>query len=217
MREKGKGRLYGVRDVGRKHILAAGVSIAAVVVIIVSFSFAASSQLGRMQSDYESLDDFVTCVGKPVCFLGKSHNTGFIVDRLWLSTHKITITENLSDLSSLSPDVLLMIDGEWAARNSLRDLADAIRPLILQRTPVVLLNMTSDLLGLAVENTSLSIGSCYYSSNRLQETMIPTMFHGFIYFLSEDRASQIGLGHSNSSETFAESITTLYEWSELMV
>lgn len=161
----------------RKHVLSAGVLTASVVVIVVSLSFAAPSQLGRMQSDCESLDDLVTYIGKPVCLLGKSHNTEFIIDRLWLSTHMITITENLSDLSSLSPGVLLMIDGEWAYRNSLRDLADAIRPLILQVTPVVLLNMTSDLLSLAVENTSLSIGSCYSSSNCSQETTIPTMFH----------------------------------------
>lgn len=187
----------------------------AVLFIVITLVFAAFAQQERGLSNYSESVGPVTYIGKPVFVLGESQNTGFIVDRLWLGTHNITVVEDISNLSVLNPGDLLMIDGEWAARYSLRDLADAIRPLILQGTPVVLLNMTSDLLNLTVENDSWQIGYCYYSVGGSQETMVPTMFNGFIYFPSENRTDQIGLAHRDSPESFANLITTLYEWSAL--
>jgi len=43
------------------------------------------------------------------------------------------------------------------------------------------------------------------------------MFNGFIYFPLENRTAQIALGQRDTTESFANLITTLYEWSALRV
>ncbi len=154
-----------------------------------------------------------TFIGKPVFVLGESNNTCFIVERLRESTNEVTVLEDTSNLSAVGPRDILMIDGAWASGRALVDLASHVRPLILQGTPVILLNTTPDLLNIALGNDSLEFSCCYEGESNGE--WVQTMFSGLIYFPIENRTAVISLGHMDSTASFANLITSLYEWSAL--
>lgn len=188
-------------------------SAGAMLFVVAALFLAASAQPGLGERYYRETISPAAFIGKPVILLGESNNTGFIFERLWESTNDITVLDNASSLSAVGSRDILMIDGEWASTRPLEDLAISIRPLILQGTPVVLLNMTPDLLTIALGNDSLGFG-CYSKVGSSGE-WVQTIFNGLIYVPSEDRTASISLGHRDSAASFANLITALYEWSAL--
>lgn len=186
------------------------VVVISVVTLLVGLTLASQTAISRPNN--EETVGYVSFIGDPVLILGESQNTRSIVERLALSTDNITVTESVSGLSAIGPGDILIIDGEWASQDSLISIAETLKPIILQGTPVLLLNMTSDVIKTALQGESLPVTEVVFGSGDPSETAILAMFNGFIYYPSDGRSASFSLGCAISLQSFDEVITKLYEW-----
>lgn len=91
---------------------------------------------------------------RPVYLLGTSDSTGTILDQLRDGTSNIIQISNISQLPTNASDSILLIDRQWPLDQpnaTYLKTAAAIAPLILNGTPVVIINGEDFVLQLALE------------------------------------------------------------------
>ena len=138
-------------NVGKKTMI-----LIAVLALVAAVPLAYMTMPSGATGGQDDLDDYKQIfTDHPVTILGRSGLTEVITDSLEHSTSKITITDNLTDIGSTQNDTILIIDGAWVDLVSLREVADAIRPLVLNGTPTIVLGKTADFLRAAVDDVIL--------------------------------------------------------------
>jgi hypothetical protein len=179
--------------------------IALVLVAAVPIAYVAMSS--GAAGDQDDLDRHrPVFTDDPVTILGRSELTDIITDRLERSTSRITITDNLTFVASTQNDTILIIDGAWVDRVSLREVAEAIRPLILNGTPTIVLGKTVDLLRAAVDDVAMGSSEAALDG----ETMIAQ--YNCIRYDSETKLSEEYSYTASHPDGLEEAVTLTYNW-----
>jgi hypothetical protein len=145
---------------------------------------------------------------KQVYLFGYSQNTGFIVDRLHLSTSNVTLVTSVSELSNLTGRYVLFIDGAAFLNSynySMIDTAKAVQPNILNGIPTILLNRSMDFFSFAVPDITFG----YSQSNVDGRTIIP-LTNGVKVVPGETSAAEWSL--NGRDDQFGQLITAAYNW-----
>jgi hypothetical protein len=192
----------------KKSIIVATMIVVAVIVL------ASVLLLPRLvQSDKSNVppveDSNVVFTNQTVYVFGYSPNTELIMNRLHLSTSNVTLVTNTSVLSNLTGRFVLLIDGECFFNTynySIAETAKAVQPLILNGTPVVLLNRSVDFFYFAAPDIHFG----YSQSSSDGYTIIP-LINGIKLVPGSTSASTWSLGGSINNQ-FGQSITAAYNW-----
>jgi len=86
-------------------------------------------------------DDLDSVYNRSVYVLGISSLSGIIDESLHTRTEKVFFTEDPSLLINISNETMVMIDGLWLKNVSQYEISMAIRPVILNGSPVVVIGV----------------------------------------------------------------------------
>jgi hypothetical protein len=174
------------------------------MVLILAITTIVLTQISAGRTSNEANDDeTIIFSNSPVFVLGLSDNTNYIVNRLEFSTSDITVSDNITSLSSLKPDTIVIIDGVWLGTNSMRCVGDALRPIIIQGNPVIVLNETSDIIRFAIDDL---MGWSTSITNGFEDTLCAIHHNP-----STNGTNSCTMAVSSDKE-FEVAITTLYNW-----
>jgi hypothetical protein len=147
---------------------------------------------------------------RQVYLLGTSPNTEIILEQLSQGTSKVVQINRLSELPSNASDSMLFIDGQWPIGQpnaTFSRTAAAIAPLILNGTPVVIIDGDDIVIQLAIEEKNISYGS--FTSN--PPATAPSS--GLFYNQSTGCSSVFGCSTSDDHTRSVEyAVIRAYNW-----
>ena len=109
--------------------------------------------------------DITIFTNNSVCLLGSSQDTKEIIETLHQCTSNLSVIDDAKELSSVGQRTMLFIDGSWLMDQDSKGITEAVAPLILQGTPVVILNGSPDILISITEENGIGVLFGYPSEN----------------------------------------------------
>jgi hypothetical protein len=194
------------------------VATVVVVAVIVIGSLLALPRL--VQSNNPPREDIfqINFTDQSVYIFGHSQNTMQIEDRLLLSTSNVTLITNVSEMANLTGRFILFVDGDcfdYPYNCSIGAAADAVRQLVLNGTPVVVLDRDVQFLALAMDGTNVSVTDISFTTGGTNVGPMNTnsMINGVRYYPDIGATSCWSIDGRRSSQ-FDESITSSYNWAD---
>jgi len=147
-------------------------------------------------------DDLDSVYNRSVYVLGISSLSGIINESLHTRTEKVFFTEDPSLLINISNETMVMIDGLWLKNVPQYEISMAIRPVILNGSPVVVIGESSRVITDAVSGQGISI-------------LLPpsSVIYGIRYYQSIDCSGTLGIGGSiENTDSLSSAIALAYDW-----
>lgn len=187
---------------------------AAIVILIIISGISISVLSNTIETDEEQgvLNNYgsIKFTDRSVVILGTSQYSDIIEDELIKCTSKIMFIYETYALTNISNDTILMIDGAWLFTVSLRNVADGIRPLILNGTPVIVLGETANILRFAVDDIINGGGS--YNTDE-GGRIYYSHFNGIIYDPDSHHVERREITDSYPTGLI-NAVSALYKWAD---